>query len=474
MRLFNTLKRVSSILLALSLFLGAEAGAAVPSRVLSVPVMRNPAPLTPALRLAEHGQGAVSAHAWAVRLEAPSSIGEGPTANAPGDPEQEALSLYQRGLLLQQSGRLAEAAAVYDQVLQAFPGTQAASRATLMLLELRQERAPAAGPEQGSASPTGAQPATAGAGAQDKQDRLSRQGRAEFLVSESLMAGYAGFWVAMGLNDGQNLPLITASSAGLGLLVASQVAPRTRMTSAQAAQIRTIQLLGILNTVGYWGVRGPMGGLDLKHMAASSLIGLGASTLAAGFLHQRLNLTEGQVALVTSSILWTPFLVQHALVLAGTDLNLDPGLRWKSLAAGADLGVAATLLTLQSMPVKLSRSRMALINLGGISGLALAGTLLVLLDGTGSPQLDSTVAILGGVGGLAAGVLATRGWDEAYHPDVLASSSTPSVLAWENGALSLGQALPSLAPEVQVRSEDGVSIRTMGARIHVDLLKGQF
>lgn len=444
--------------------------------------------LAPSLSLSAGGYQTASPIRLALRSENQaegeiSPLQAAPVLTSPAAPaltqEQQAAQLYRRALILQGEGQLAEATALYESILREFPSTQVVGGAAVRLLELRDAAAatslPGAVPP--GASPTSTAPGTpapANSTALNPAPRALKVngGRAEFLVTESILSGYAGVLsLFIANNFHSSSVLIPVLSAGLGLGLSYGVTETFPMTTAQAAQFRTLQLLGIMNGVG---LAGAMDEQNLSEFGAQSqLIGLGVGTLGAALLYNRLDLSEGQTALVTSSMFWAPYITLMGFSLFGGS-NVKSEVLSGAIPMAADLAVAATYLVIRNEGLKLSRGRVALINLGGVLGVALAGGIAVLTQGTGSVQTDSLLLLLGTLGGLAGGYAATQHWDATYNPEVLARSDRPSILAWEDGRLKLGSVTPILTPEARVSRRGDDAVREVGARVQLELFGGRF
>lgn len=391
-------------------------------------------------------------------------------------PELEAQALLKLGLIQLVEGSTASAQTVFEKVIQLYPGTSAAGTAAIRLLELKAAQAEPGrvGTGGSGAGGIGAAPPQAGKTNGGKANGgKTNGGKAEFIVTETLLGGYAGFWMmdAFGVGGENAAVLLPMGGLGAGLGASLLISGQREISSAEAMQLRSIQALSTLNAAG-WAVALTRDQLDTQSFAGMQLLGLGLGTGLGALSLKPLSLTEGQVAFVTSLGVWAPL-----FALAGNEGFTPDVLSYDQerfiLPVAADIGVAAGFLLVHDGRIKLSRGRMMLINLGGGLGMALAGALMIAAD-TMDGQIEFQGLVLGGLGGLVAGVLATRHWDATYNPEVLARSERPTVLTVEDGRLKLGRILPQVRPEARITRAEDQWQRTTGVSVQLGLLGGAF
>jgi hypothetical protein len=173
---------------------------------------------------------------------------------------------------------------------------------------------------------------------------------------------------------------------------------------------------------GWWGLleggllAKTVGESDLPGVAPWALLGWGVGLGTGITLAATVDLTKGDVALVNSSAAWGTF---AGAVIAGTILgrdifttstDYDFALPFGGLNVGLVSGIVA------SRWVEISRGRMALIDLSGLLGVLLGGSLgtpLIFENPSGNDKRWYSAVMLGSAAlGLTVGALLTSGMDD--------------------------------------------------------------
>lgn len=365
-------------------------------------------------------------------------------------PELEATALYRLGLFQMTDAKFDHARALFERVKLQYPGTPAAEAAEARLRDLDE---------------------AARAGKLAAKDNKNG-GRAEFVVTETLMGGYLGGLLSyMADITGQEavmLPMLGLAGGLGGSLLYSQQNP---MSVAQAAQFRATQLITLVNLTGWTMALSPEFLAD--NFALLQTIGVLGGTVGGHLVSRNLPMSEGQVALTTSAAVWTPLLVESLLIIA-SDLNLDARVYALAAPLATDAAILGSLWLAQQGNLKISRNRMMLINMGGGLGATFASGFMILIGGFSEARVGFSVITLGALAGLTAGYFATQDWDATNNPEVLARSDSPSMLTLEDGRIKLGRFAPTIRPEVRFSRTEDTEVRLNGTAFQLGLLGGTF
>lgn len=362
--------------------------------------------------------------------------------------EETAAGLYCDALELLVDAKWDEAAAVLQSIVDQYPGTAGAARAQTRLAALDDLK-------------TDPAPVPASAGYED--------GRAELIVSQTLMATWVAInlpW-AIGIDEPQGYAAASLVGAGVGLGMSTALTKDVEITKAMASSIYWGELwTGFNLSFLTLGIDPEL--VDSKVFNLANIAGP-ALGLGLGYQYQKqTRLDAGQVSLAFGSAFWGA-VWGELLAVAFVEQMENVNVLFLAPVVVGDLGLV--LGTKLAQQTAISRSRMRLVNLGGLLGGLVTSAGLVIIQ----PDLDSPAALsITYLASTAAGVglawLATQDWDRTRHPELFTSRPVPALLAVEGGRLRMGDAMPmpyvasfskgegrqELAPGVQVGLIGGV------------------
>lgn len=304
--------------------------------------------------------------------------------------QAEADLLWRLALRFAARGRYQLVQGVLEDLVDEFPGTDAAVAAARLLPEvraLRNRRQTLVWDEQPQR----------GSGSNDLK----------------LFGGYYGLW--LGIAAPLALDADSAEAYGLGLmlggplgyLAASAATRRWDISEGRATMIELGGNLGAWQGMGWADQRGS----DAQNVVAVGVLsGLGGIAGAA-YLTSRYEFTEGHAALTAAAAPWGAWfgLIASALSESDTDEGWDPH---RSMMIGADAAVLAVGVGARGS--RMSEKRVRLINLNGVIGTVMAlGFTLIAQPDDGNTVL--AIAGAGGALGLAAGYRLTARVDPAEH-----------------------------------------------------------
>ncbi|MFM7202220.1 MAG: tetratricopeptide repeat protein [Myxococcota bacterium] len=392
---------------------------------------------------------------------------EVPVTEQANTEELEAASLYRQGLYLSSQGRFQEAQSRFESLLQKYPTSSLAASAQQQLEQVKTVLSVPPTTEGMAGTPAAGTPVTSA-------PAKHSSGKAELLVSQSLLGGYAlsVLPIAADLSLGSTYALFPLLGLGAGLGAGQLYSTQVPVSSAQAQFIWQTQTFSAYNAV-LWKIAFDSASSDyVGNPLGASLVGLGLGTaLGYGFSPQ-LPLTEGQVTAGFSAGAWAPGLMMALLTATSEFADPAPAALFL-LPISSELAAVGAFSWMLKENIQLSRGRARLINLGGLLGLASAGALIAVSE-TDSALAVGSLLFAGMGGGLALGVVATNGWDQNTSVSGLPISSMPSVVAFQDGQFKLGSPLPQLAQAVRERGKGEDRIKEHGTQVQVGLLSGQF
>lgn len=232
---------------------------------------------------------------------------------------------------------------------------------------------------------------------------LDQSGRTELLV----FSGYYGVW--LGIATPVWLEAESAEAYGLGLIlggpvslaIAHQLTRDANVTEGKATMISLGGHLGTWQGIG-WSAMGDMDANDVVGVGEiCGLVGIGAAT----FLANQIDFSEGHASLTSSGLEWGAW---FGLVLAAVaDHEGDELLR--DMLLGSDIAILGTGIATKN--VKMSETRVRLINLGGVIG-TVFGLGIDLLGQVDESSTALAIAGAGSVAGLAAATNFTKNYDK--------------------------------------------------------------
>lgn len=385
--------------------------------------------------------------------EAAQSTSETPPAST-STHELEANALYRLGLYVLGKGQLAEAHKILERVTRDYSDTPARALAAARMVEI----------EQAQALPDNQR--------QRSSEALANSGRAEFVVSQTVVGGVAGWMIPALIQTDENNAYIGGIMAGTvaGLAGALAVTSKIPLNETQAGLVYYSQLFTAWNTT-MWSLALTDGQAE-SVIALPALIGLGAGTALGGYLatHHK-ELPSGRLSLVAGAGIWTPIVTELALLAVGGD-NLQGKVYQVAGPLMTDVGIAGAIALSHTLDWRVSRSRMRLINLGGGVGMLLGFGFASM----GETQAQGTAALtlVGTAGGLLAAVMSTQNWDKQYHPEIFAGAPTNSVLTWDHGHVRLGEPMPQVSWATQAKVTDSGRVMERQPRVSLNVLSGSF
>jgi len=258
-------------------------------------------------------------------------------------------------------------------------------------------------------------------------ERKTAFARTELVIGQAIHGTIAGIAVCRMLTCENGAVDILAANIGAGLAVGTSVLlTRSGVTPGHATMLNSgtmwgawqgFALLGAVSptefAAGAWGI-----------LIASQLGGTGLGEI----LYRTLEPTAAQVSLANSTGIWAGLVTGMMFGATGTRFDSSDG--WGTVLAMSDLGLIGGAVLGAYMPV--SRSRMLLIDVSGLSGVLLGMGVALAADGLRpEPDLFWGMSIAGAVTGLALSTVLTRNWD-------LADDTPPvslGVMPTEGGAM---------------------------------------
>jgi hypothetical protein len=239
-----------------------------------------------------------------------------------------------------------------------------------------------------------------------RHESPTREARGEFALFQTIAGVNAGGFLCIALkcNGPVSISLLAAAGGGVGLGL-SLFATKGGIHPGHA---------DLINSATVWGVWHGAAILVLAHVSdgqkigggilAAEAVGTGAGILLWPVLHP----TSGQVAIANTFGIWATL-----LTVAGhgaLDFRYSRDTLFTSLLAVGDVGLIGGALLAKKYPT--SRSRMLLIDSGGVLG-ALAGLgTVVLIEGNKTSGVAVWRSMLpGAIVGLGAAAFLTRHWD---------------------------------------------------------------
>lgn len=297
--------------------------------------------------------------------------------------EDEAWNLYYSAFMEMYRGRPDAARGLLEQMVEEHPNHPAASLAGQALAAM------GPGPVVGEPERVGGEAA-------------SGQARAELVIYQTLHGIAVGGEVCFLLycDDPRSIvgSLALGAAGGLGI---SLYATRNGIRPGQSAAINSG------TTWGFWSGLTLANALDLDEnpFVTSMLVGqfVGLGTGAA--LWHVLRPTSGNVSAVNSGGIWTT----AAIFLLGAVIQPDISdqMLFGSFFAASNLGLIGGAIFASQYPM--SRSRVLVIDAGGLLGLLLTTGVVALADGGG--RAAGAAGLVGMFGGLGAATYLSRDWD---------------------------------------------------------------
>ena len=271
---------------------------------------------------------------------------------------------------------------------------------------------------------------------------LDQRGRTDLLV----FSGYYGLWlgtaipIAFEAEDAQVFAAGLLSVPTACVLIAANVTRNAPIPSGQATIISLGGHLGTWQGLGWSGLSDAEG-----HEVVATGVAAGLAGIALAIpISNAVEFSEGHAQVTNSALYWGGwFGAVESVVTGRSDGSEDSPL--VDMLIASDVAVLATGIAARN--VRLSKSRMRLINLCGVLGTAFGGG-VVLLTESGSEEVAMGVLGLGSVAGLIVGVNATKNHDLGKD-------------------LTLGGRGPAVEPVLAMRSAGArrASIPTAGIRV---------
>lgn len=245
-------------------------------------------------------------------------------------------------------------------------------------------------------------------------ERKSGLARTELVFGQAMHGMVFGVEVCRILECDNGLFDILAANVGAGIGVGAAVLlSRGGVTQGHATLLNSgtlwgawqgFALLGAVSptdfAAGAWGV-----------LIASQLGGVGLGEVAWRVFEP----TAGQVSLANSTGIWGGLITGMMLAATGSEFDNPNG--WGTMLAVSDIALLGGAVLSAFVPT--SRSRMLLIDLGGLSGMLVGMAVALVVDGIRpEPEIFWPLTAAGAVSGLALTALLTRGWDLPEDPPV--------------------------------------------------------
>ncbi len=250
-------------------------------------------------------------------------------------------------------------------------------------------------------------------------------GRTELVAFSTLYGIWAGIATSIILELDEGALLTTFLTGGGGLATSLLLTRGKDVTDGEAALVSTLGTWGTWNGVALAIIFDVDDPNDVLRIALTAGV---AGISGAVLLNQKLSLSAGDVALVSTGGTWGTFLAGMGLLITNADLSSE-GFAG-TLLVGSDAGLVAGALLAQNLEV--SRGRMRLIDLSGALGALLAGGVMALGDASDS-QLIGTGLSVGAIGGLALGTYLSADWDAPEEKGVNLMVPTPFITSSRNG-----------------------------------------
>jgi len=348
----------------------------------------------------------------------------------------------------EEQGRADLAEALYQYLLDRFPGTPAAEEVRARFAE-----------ERGRT-----------------RIELERSGDVELRVWSTVYGGWLGIAIPQmaGADDPEPYGLGLLLGAPAGFLAARWYGSGRTITEGHARAVTLGGSWGTWQGLGWAQVfelgsdcfrtvegqriceDGPTLDATFGSMVAGGLLGIGTGA----FLANRTDVSAGTSTLANFGALWGSGYGVAAGLLAGTE---DEDTLWALALMGGNLGLLSGALL--GPRLDLSRERARLISIAGVVGL-LGGLGFDLLIQPESTEMGTLIPTLTSTGGLAVGVWATRGMDEASsrtgsaarQPGAGTDPTEGALARWTDGELELG--IPT--PWLTLRSPTSAHYRERG------------
>ncbi len=364
-------------------------------------------------------------------------------------PEMEATALYQLGLYWMAKGEWNRARDLFQRVVSEYPESPVAASAGQRLDELATDKPPAS--EQAAG------------------DSHSGESRAGFIVFETTVGAYVGGTLPALMEMGPKGVLTGAmlgTMGGLGLSLLASGQPD--WSAAKGAMITFGQLYGAGNLV-MWNLVLP-DYAALESFPGLSVAGLGLGTIAGIIMGNTWpHVPAGNVDLIGSAGLWSTYFVETLLLLAGTSTD---NVYTVAAPLSADLGAVAAALAVHQSGITVSRSRVRLLNLGGVVGAFLTSGIATLMEF--DPHATGVLMLTGAALGIGTAYRATMNWDERTHADLISRKPSPHLLTLEDGKIRLGQPIPVLAFHPTSGATRTAQAFKSDASVHLNLFGGEF
>ncbi|MCP4810651.1 MAG: hypothetical protein GY913_18450 [Proteobacteria bacterium] len=314
-------------------------------------------------------------------------------SDAPSDAELhdlESRALYRVGLELMELGQYPEARIVMRRILLEYPDTEAAENAVDMLASME--------------GLTGGRGVDSGALA-----------RAEFAINQAITsAAFFGFLLPASTWQ-PSAPLVPVSMGvagmGAGITGGLLAAKRFDLSTGQVMSVFTGQWLGAGNGLVASAINPPRDYRGLYRYATGGML---LGTAAGSAVAWKLDPSAGQVAMVNAGAAYGAYLTGWSFAYFFDDDGEDR--TWATsrrvalrMGIGTDAGAALGLAAAYLIPV--SRGRMNVITLAGLTGTAAAGAVAFLVNFYSyGLEIESVGAIIlaGGAAGLGTGAVLTR------------------------------------------------------------------
>lgn len=271
---------------------------------------------------------------------------------------------------------------------------------------------------------------------------LDQRGRTDLIV----FSGYYGLWLGIAIPVALESEDAQAYAAGLLAAPAASVLLAVNATRNASISKGEATLISLGAHLGTWQGLGWAGRSDTD---GNQVVAIGVATGLAGIalaipLSKAVHFSEGHAQVTNSAMYWGGWFGLVESVLTGRDQKSDDG-ALVDMLVGSDVGVLAGAFAARG--VRLSSSRMRLINLSGVLGIAFGGGIVLLTEA------DDDVAAMAMLGaGSAAGLLLGTHWTRAHD---------------QGKDLAAGGRSPAIAPVLALRpgGRDRAPIPTAGFRV---------
>ncbi|MBA2662792.1 MAG: hypothetical protein H0U74_10885 [Bradymonadaceae bacterium] len=236
-------------------------------------------------------------------------------------------------------------------------------------------------------------------------ERVSAQARAELAIFQTIHGIIVGGELCYLLDCDDARPIVAGlalgAATGLGL---SLLLTQDGLTAGHASLLNSATTWGFWSglTLGY-ALDLPSGDAYVTSMLIGQLGGLGTGAL----LWSAFEPTVGTVAVANSGGIWTT--LATFFLLGVFQLDVSDRVVVGSLFAASHIGLVSGALFASRYPI--SRSRMLLIDAGGILGMLLSTSTIAIIGGDVDSRPVFAAALVGMLGGLGAATYFTRAWD---------------------------------------------------------------